>query len=119
MAITLTWDEVIAMAPELADVSDIAQTEVITQVLYDVALAEWPDDTIRKTAAIWYARHLGQAALPSSGMRAGVVQSISAGGVSKQFATSVTDVNTLCTTKYGLKYLELCAAYLYQPGFVL
>lgn len=121
MAITLTWDEVIAMAPELAVVDTIAQEEVLTRVLYEVEAAAWPDDTIRKTAAKLYARHLGTTALPKSGMGNGLVRSISAGGVSKSFAISEDsgNTNTLHATKYGLDYLVMCRAYLPQPGFVL
>jgi hypothetical protein len=111
MPLTITWDTVCALAAELTTLSAAAQTAVLDQVAAEVVVAKWPSQAKADLAASWLARHLGTLAKQGGGTAA--LQSVSVGGVSKTFATSVAmDASSLQQTRYGTEYLRLRRAWL-------
>lgn len=111
MAYTITWEEVTALAPELASVSSAGQAQILAQVQMEVAESKWGSPERAKTAAIWLARHM---ATFRGGSTAGL-SSISVGGVSKSFAGA--SESDFAQTKYGKEYLRLLK--LWMPRFLL
>lgn len=121
MTVEIEWDEVTVMASELSDLETLAQDEILLDVHTEVNNAPWPDDVIRKRAALALARHLGVLKAQGGGMNQASLSAVSVGSVSKQFSRSVTDKDTLKRTGFGEEYMELVNLYLRAevvPGLV-
>lgn len=108
MAITFTWADVIALAPELASVAAAGQTQVINQVLLEVNPSAWGSDARALTAALWLARHMGSV---NGKGGTGVLASVSVGQVSKSFANPMSKL-ALQSTRYGTEYLRLASLWM-------
>lgn len=111
--ITITWDDVVALAPELASISAAGQTQVLAQVALQVKPDSWGSVERGNTAAIWLARHLATVAKRRG---TGALTGVRVGEVSKSFATS-SSKSDLESTAYGAEYLRLVR--LWMPRFAL
>lgn len=111
MALDIDWEDVCAMAPELAAVSEAAQEQVLKQVNVRVSVGKFGSPEKAEIAGLALARHLGSMALPGWNGGQGPVASVTVGSVSKSFAVK-SDQNdwrgALALTKWGLEYLEYC-----------
>lgn len=118
MALTLTWETVTALAPELASISVDTQEVILAQVALEVSVGTWGSQAKADTAACWLARHMG--ALRQRGMGSPLVSSISVGGVSKTYSTPTEGGGggaALSQTAYGAEYLRLVRLWL--PRFAV
>jgi hypothetical protein len=114
-ATTITWSDVTALAPELADKPVEFQNAILTQVRDEVTDTKWGSMTRANIAAAWLARHLATVA-PRGAGGYGPLSSISVGGVSKSFAqVSSTDGTSLSSTRYGNEYLRLIKVWFAGP----
>lgn len=104
--ITITWDDVTALAPELATVSAIGQAQILAQVALQVTPAKWGSLEWANAGACWLARHI--ASLYGKG-GTGVVTEVHAGSVGKSFASPMSMV-ALQSTRYGMEFLQLAKA---------
>ena len=97
----LTWSDVTAMAPELADVPVAAQTEILATVA-DLPADVWASALTRGQLAL--ARHLGT--IQKRRGAAGQVVSKSVGAASVSYA-ALMNPSPLSSTVYGQEYERL------------
>ena len=105
---TVTWQDVAALAPELASVSAELQTAVLDQVTEEVCVEKWGTLARANIAAGWLARHV--ATIYGRG-QSGALSSVSVGGVSKSFSVPA-GASRLSETGYGREYLRLVRLWL-------
>lgn len=112
MANPITWDDVLAIASELEDVPEAAQTLVLEHVNSALKESMFTPASL-KLARCYLAAHLGTFALPdASASGSGDVVSETVGGISRTYsavagATSFAGINA---TTYGDLYLMLLRA---------
>lgn len=106
----IAWADIVGLAPELSTLTATQQTLIVDQLDSEFVTTNWPSEARAKIAATWLGAHLG-AVLKRGGGNA-PVQSISVGGVSKTYATSVSeDASILRSTSYGQEYLRQLRIY--------
>ncbi len=115
MAYTLTWADVLVVAPELSTVSADAQTLYVDWATADVQAASWPNDATAKRAATLLAAHFGAShgANAESGL-----QSLSIGPISKTYAQSSGNAADFESTTYGAMYRQLRRRYRAGPVLI-
>jgi hypothetical protein len=102
MAITITWADVIAVAPELAVVPTTSQDEILAIADRQVNADSWGvlhDDGMRYLCA-----HLGTMALRRG---SGPVASETVGPLSRSYVNMVTLSGLYGATPYGVEYRRL------------
>lgn len=107
---SITWADVLTMAPELSTVSAGGQTSILAYVNGALNVDEFvdgEDGAQLKLARIYLAAHLGTLALPDvSGASSSIVTSESAGPLSRSYAQlSTSEAQSL--TSYGSFFSEL------------
>lgn len=107
-AITITWDDVVALAPELSAISAAGQTQVLAQVALQVSVTKWGSLERANAAAVWLARHV--ASVSGKG-GAGALTGVTVGKISQQFAQPLS-LLALNTTRYGMEYMRLARLWL-------
>lgn len=99
---TIIWNDVVDLAPELETLSTAAQTRILAQVNTELSESAWGDRV--DYGRIYLAAHLGT--LQTRGASGGQVVSESVGSVSRTYS-----VNTLSTTygatAYGTEFERL------------
>lgn len=105
MDISITWADVEAIAPELADVEVVTQNAILLQVDGQMNSDVWGSKL--DMGAVWLAAHLATVGPGRSGV-AGPVIAESVGQVSRQYAASVAaGAGQLGSTSYGMEYERL------------
>jgi len=107
----ITWDDVEDIAPELASLSEDAQTIILNYVNQALAVVEFGGEgsaTLR-LARIYMAAHYGTVTARGGTGPAGPVTSESAGGLSRSYGlvTSGGSGDEMATTGYGQAYMSL------------
>lgn len=105
---TIGWSDVVALAPELADLSPAGQDLILAQVAEEVSTTKFGSQERADIAAGWLARHLGTLAKKGGGA-GGQLQSVRVGEVSKTFAVQAAGSSwseELARTWYGQQYLR-------------
>lgn len=108
----MTWDQIVAFAPELASVDVEVQTIVLTAA-DDLDPESFTTGTF-PLAQIWYAAHLATQA--AGGDSPGAIASESGGGLAVSYAASAQSTSPFASTSYGRRYLALLLA---SPGAVV
>lgn len=104
MAITITWTDVVAMAPELSTVPLASQTAVLAAVALQMDVDLW--DAKLNLGAVYLAAHL--ATIRGRNGVGGPVVAESAGSVSRAYSASVAaGAAQLGSTSYGIEYERL------------
>jgi hypothetical protein len=120
MAFTLTWPDVLKIAPDLSTLTTDEKAEVLENV--DSQLSE---DQIGETkyylACLYYAAHLGTLVKRGANGAGGPLAGESVGGVSRQYAafSPMGASPTLDTTAYGKQYRALLRQLKYRVGAYL
>lgn len=93
------WDQVVAVAPKLADAPVPRQTEIISFVQNEVHYDVWGDDQYL-AGSIYLAAHLGTL---STMQGFGPVSSQSAGGIAQSYA-NMLQFGQLALTSFGTEF---------------
>lgn len=104
MATIITWDDVEAIAPELASVAEAAQTIVLAAVGKQVGSGQWGD--LQKEGQLALAAHMGTLVARSAGA-VGPVVSRTVGPVSTTYSVIAGAVGSLGSTGWGQEYMRL------------
>lgn len=109
MAISITWADVVLIAPELSTVPTGAQNAILADV--DLQVNEDVLESKYNLAAKYLCAHL--ATIRARAGAGGPVTSVSVGAVSKSYGASIADgAAQLGSTGYGLEYeriINTCA----------
>jgi hypothetical protein len=97
----LTWASVLLVAPELSEVSAELRVEILAAA---AALSSDHFGALYTLAQIYYSAHYGALALAGATGPSAAVAASSAGGLSVQYATSVTNAHDFGSTAYGRIY---------------
>lgn len=106
MAITLVWNDVVALAPELSTVPSGQQTVILAQVVDEISEDKWGGSARAKIGGQYLAAHLASRIANGAG-GSGHLQSVTVGSVSKTYG--VGKGLALETTRYGTEYARLRA----------
>lgn len=110
MAVTVTKDQVLALAPELSTLTDAQWNLVVADVQAEVAVDFFSSPARAGAAAVWLGAHLGTILKRGGSATAGQAQSITVGPITKTFANSgarsSASVDLLKSTSYGQEYLR-------------
>ncbi len=118
MAFTLTWAEVVKVAPDLSTLTVDQQNAVLADT--DTQLAEAQIGATKYGLACKYlAAHLGTILKRGATGSAGAVASESVGSVSVSYAVAPMTNEALGSTPYGVLYLGVIRQLQYRVGAVL
>lgn len=104
---SVTWDDVVALAPALSDVSADGQTQILATVALQVGPNQW--GTLQDAGQLALARHLGTLTLRGSGASSGALVSETVGPLSRTFAAPVLTAGAFGSTPWGAEYARLRA----------
>jgi hypothetical protein len=100
----ITWDDVIALAPEVADLSVTGQGFLLDYVNTYLNVSLWggEDSSRLRLGRIYFAAHLAAITVEGGGSAAGPVISEKVGEISRTFANaSMSTATGLGSTGYG------------------
>jgi hypothetical protein len=107
----ITWDDVVAIAPELSVISTDGQTIILEYVNSALVPSEWHGEgsAFLRLARIYLAAHYGTITRQQGAGPAGPVTSESAGGLSRSYAVLFAPggSSSMDTTPYGRSYNSL------------
>lgn len=118
----ITWNDVLAHAPELTSVSNAARTDLLDYVNRDIDPELFDGETGPKTklARIYLAAHLGAGVAASGGSTSvGSITAETAGGLSRSYGQPASlSVASLGSTSYGQAYLQILRSSAARVPFV-
>lgn len=108
MAITITWSDVVALAPSLSTVEVTTQDAVLAAVALTVVGEDW--GARQNLAATYLAAHLATVALRGATGAQGPLTGLTVGQVSRSFAAPPLPLGGAVfyeTTNFGRAYLQV------------
>jgi len=116
MAFTLTWADVVAIAPNLSSLTTTQQNAVLLDV--DIQLSEDKIGSKYNLACKYLAAHLGTLVSRGSDGPSGPIQSEMVGSVSRSYAANF-NLTGYDTTTYGQQFRNIMRQLQYRVGVVL
>jgi len=113
--VSITWDDVVGLAPELSSLTAVQQQVCLQTAADEITLANWGAQERVDRAALFYAAHIG------TGIRIGMwgqpLTDVTVGEVKKGFKQRSDRAWPFDQTKYGMEYQRLVRLWL--PRFSL
>lgn len=117
----ITWEDVLAVAPELTTTTDPARVIFLSYANNALAVSEWGGEAspTLKLARCYLAAHQAASSVAGATGAVGPVTSESAGGLSRSYASTPASSSEMGSTRYGQSWVELARLTTARVGGVI